>query len=162
MSIVLIGFMGVGKTTIGNLLSEHYDKSIVDIDTYIVETTQLPIPQIFEKYGEKHFRDLEYEALKKWIDQDVIISTGGGIVESELCKELLKQNDNTFWLKCDVEILFNRINHDNNRPNANGKSLNELKALYSKRELSYNEIAFKHIDANRPREVVASEIIESL
>ncbi|PTJ95582.1 shikimate kinase, partial [Mammaliicoccus sciuri] len=62
----------------------------------------------------------------------------------------------------DVEILFNRINHDNNRPNANGKSLNELKALYSKRELSYNEIAFKHIDANRPREVVASEIIESL
>lgn len=64
MSIVLIGFMGVGKTTIGNLLSEHYDKSIVDIDTYIVETTQLPIPQIFEKYGEKHFRDLEYEALK--------------------------------------------------------------------------------------------------
>lgn len=48
MSIVLIGFMGVGKTTIGNLLSEHYDKSIVDIDTYIVETTQLPIPQIFE------------------------------------------------------------------------------------------------------------------
>lgn len=162
MSIVLIGFMGVGKTTIGNLLSEHYDKSIVDIDTYIVDTTQLPIPQIFEKYGEKYFRNLEYEALKKWIDKDVIISTGGGIVESELCKELLKRNDNTFWLKCDIETLFNRINKDNNRPNANGKSLNELKALYSKRELSYNEIAFKHIDANRPKEAVASEIIESL
>ncbi|PTI88013.1 shikimate kinase, partial [Mammaliicoccus vitulinus] len=54
------------------------------------------------------------------------------------------------------------INHDHNRPNASGRSLNELKALYSKRELSYNEIAFKHIDANRPKEVVASEIIESL
>ncbi|MGK9043645.1 shikimate kinase [Mammaliicoccus vitulinus] len=162
MSIVLVGFMGVGKTTIGNLLSEHYDKPLVDIDTYIVETAQLPIPQIFEKYGEAYFRDLEYQALQKWIDKDVVISTGGGIIESELSKDILKGNLNTFWLKCDIEILFNRINHDHNRPNASGKSLNELKALYSKRELSYNEIAFKHIDANRPKEVVANEIIESL
>ncbi|WP_239734389.1 shikimate kinase [Mammaliicoccus sp. G-M28] len=162
MSIVLVGFMGVGKTTIGKLLSEHYDRPLVDIDTYIVEITQLPIPQIFENFGEAYFRDLEYKALHKWIGKDVIISTGGGIIESELSKDILKDNLNTFWLKCDIEILFNRINHDNNRPNARGKSLNELKTLYSKRELSYNEIAYKHIDASRPEEVVASEIIESL
>lgn len=162
MSIVLVGFMGVGKTTIGKLLSEHYDRPLVDIDTYIVEITQLPIPQIFENFGEAYFRDLEYKALQKWIGKDVIISTGGGIIESELSKDILKDNLNTFWLKCDIEILFNRINHDKNRPNARGKSLNELKTLYSKRVLSYNEIAYKHIDASRPKEVVASEIIESL
>lgn len=59
MSVVLIGFMGVGKTSIGNYLGEHYDKPLVDIDTYIVETTKLSIPEIFAKYGESHFRDLE-------------------------------------------------------------------------------------------------------
>nr|WP_263313185.1 shikimate kinase [Mammaliicoccus sp. Marseille-Q6498] len=162
MSIVLVGFMGVGKTTIGRVLSDHYNIPLVDIDSYIVETTQLTIPEIFEKYGEQHFRNLEMQSLKEWLDKDVIISTGGGILDSELSKEILRGNQNTFWLKCDVEILYNRIKLDQNRPNANGKSLKELKALYSKRELSYNEIAFKQIDADRPIEVVANEIIKSL
>ncbi|WP_323704767.1 shikimate kinase [Mammaliicoccus sp. Dog046] len=162
MSIVLVGFMGVGKTTIGRLLSDHYDIPLIDIDTYIVESTQLSIPQIFNDYGESHFRNLETESLKKWIDQDVIISTGGGIIESEYSREILKENNHTFWLYCDLEVLFNRINHDSNRPNANGRTFNELKALYLNRELSYNEIAFKKIDANKSIETVKQEIIESL
>src|SRR5699024_11941846 len=58
--------------------------------------------------------------------------------------------------------VYERINHDPNRPNANGKSLEDLKSLYSKRESSYNDIAFIHIDADRPKEVVVTEIINSL
>ncbi|GGI39990.1 shikimate kinase [Mammaliicoccus stepanovicii] len=162
MSIVLVGFMGVGKTTIGELLSEKCNKSLVDIDSYIVNTMKLSIPEIFDKYGEQYFRDLETKALLEWIDKDVIISTGGGIVESTSTKRILNKTRHVFWLKCDIEVVFKRIQQDNNRPNANGKSLKELKALYSKRELSYNEIAFKQIDADRPIEVVANEIIESL
>ena len=162
MSVVLIGFMGVGKTSIGNYLGEHYDKPLVDIDTYIVETTKLSIPEIFAKYGESHFRDLEKKSLEEWIYKDVIISTGGGIIESEASRNVMKGNPHNIWLKCDVDTVYERINHDPNRPNANGKSLEDLKSLYSKRESSYNDIAFIHIDADRPKEVVVTEIINSL
>lgn len=162
MSVVLVGFMGVGKTTIGKELSNHYHLSFIDIDQYIVETNNMSIADIFKRYGEKHFRNLEVEALQKWIDEDVIISTGGGIVESGMAKDILKKHDATYWLKCDIETVHARVGKDTNRPNAKGKSLEELKALYLKRKLSYNEIAFIEVDANQSKEIVVSEIIKSL
>src|SRR5699024_334369 len=122
------------------------DKPLVDIDTYIVETTKLSIPEIFAKYGESHFRDLEKKSLEEWIDKDVIISTGGGIIESEASRNVMKGNPHNIWLKCDVDTVYERINHDPNRPNANGKSLEDLKRLYYNRESSYNDIVFIHID----------------
>ncbi|MCH4984264.1 shikimate kinase [Macrococcoides goetzii] len=142
MAIVLIGFMGAGKTTVGELLSRKMNIPFIDLDKAIVELEQLSIPAIFEKFGEAYFRKLEHDVLKTYINKNIIIATGGGIIENPNNIEILKQNNLNIWVDANIDTVYNRIVGDNNRPNAQNKSFEEIKKLYNSRISRYNEIAY--------------------
>ena len=94
-------------------------------------------------------RRLEFKYLSECINQFDIISTGGGIIENSASLDLLKSQKQVIWLDCDVKIAFNRIVNDPHRPNANNKSLQQLKNLYLSRVSRYNEIAFMKVNGNQ-------------
>jgi len=88
--LILIGFMGTGKTTLGKYLSKHNQLSYIDLDAYIVQQENQSIPDIFKQIGEAGFRELEYKYLKECINHYNIISTGGGIIEGDQTFDFLK------------------------------------------------------------------------
>ena len=142
MAIVLIGFMGAGKTTIGELLSRKMDLPFIDLDKTIVEKENLSIPEIFEKYGTSYFRKLEHDVLKTYINKNIIIATGGGVIENPNNMEILQKNNLNIWVDTNIDTVYNRIVGDTNRPNAQNKSFEEIKKLYNSRISRYNEIAY--------------------
>jgi len=160
--LILIGFMGTGKTTLGKYLSKHNQLSYIDLDAYIVQQENQSIPDIFKQIGEAGFRELEYKYLKECINHYNIISTGGGIIEGDQTFDFLKLQRRVIWLDCDLNIVYNRIKNDSNRPNANNKSLFELKSLYSSRVSRYNEIAFIKLNSSKSLNSLQSEIMEEI
>lgn len=160
--LILIGFMGTGKTTLGKYLSKHNQLSYIDLDAYIVQQENQSIPDIFKQIGEAGFRELEYKYLKECINHYNIISTGGGIIESDQTFDFLKLQRRVIWLDCDLDIVYNRIKNDSNRPNANNKSLFELKSLYSSRVSRYNEIAFIKLNSSKSLHSLQCEIMEEV
>ena len=100
-NIILVGMMGAGKTTIGKeLLNVLKDYTLIDMDSEIENREKMKISEIFEKYGEKHFRELETNLLKELSkNQNQIISTGGGVFEKEENRNILKETGTVFYLK---------------------------------------------------------------
>lgn len=146
--IILVGFMGTGKTTLGKYYAEKQNKTFVDLDDLIQRKTNKTIPAIFRDYGEGTFREFEYKYLQEVVNEYDVISTGGGIIESELTKRFLSKMKNVIWLDTDIEIIYQRIKNDYNRPNASNKGIEDLKRLYLTRVSRYNEIAFSKLETN--------------
>ncbi|KRM33299.1 hypothetical protein FC83_GL002866 [Agrilactobacillus composti DSM 18527 = JCM 14202] len=140
--LVLVGFMGAGKTTVGQLLAQNTGFRFTDLDQAIVEIAGRPIPDIFAAEGEAGFRRRETEALAQALDQDVIVSTGGGIVTQAQNRALLKAaGAPVVYLKADPEVLYQRVYQDENRPIANSLDLSGFTALAAERELFYHEVS---------------------
>ncbi len=105
-NLVLIGMSGCGKTTLGKLAAEKLDKTFVDTDEEIVKRIGMPISDFFVKEGEPAFRKIETEVLHEFSSlNNLVISTGGGIVKNPLNVEYLKRNGRIIWLKRDAELL---------------------------------------------------------
>lgn len=154
--MILIGFMGAGKTTAGQKLSEITQKEFIDLDGYI-ENKHQKISDIFKNYGESVFREYEYDALKECLDVD-ILSTGGGIVEYEPSLQLLKESTQlVIHIDAPFDDIYKRIKNDSSRPNAL-KSYEELKNLYEKRSPLYKSIA----DITLKNETMVDELIHKL
>jgi len=116
-NIVLIGFMGTGKTTIGRIASERLGLQFVDTDDLVVAQAGEPVAQIFERLGEDGFRELETAALRGLAGQDgKIIATGGGIVTRPENIGLLRQLGYVVWLFAKVETIFARVSLNRDRP----------------------------------------------
>ncbi|MGN4156671.1 shikimate kinase [Staphylococcus auricularis] len=161
-SLILVGFMGTGKSTLGKYIANQNSLTFVDLDDYIVDKTSQNIPEIFENKGETAFRELEYEALQETMSTYDIIATGGGIIEYAPSLALLRNAKGVIWVDCEFDTIFSRIKNDKNRPNAKNKSFVELKNLYSKRVSRYNEIAFKKVNSIQTVEVLSEEIFQLL
>lgn len=117
MNIVLIGYRGTGKSHVGQLLGEHFERKVVSIDAEVVKTAGMPIPQIVEKYGWPKFRDMETEEARKLAGKEqLIIDCGGGIIERLENIDILKQSGQIFWLQASIETIVSRIKHDTQRP----------------------------------------------
>ncbi|BAE18362.1 shikimate kinase [Staphylococcus saprophyticus] len=160
--LILIGFMGTGKTTLGQFLASNNQLSYIDLDEHIAIQENKSIPEIFEAIGEQGFRKLENEYLQECVQRYDIISTGGGIIEGDESFRILKEQPKVIWLDCDIEILYKRIKNDSNRPNANNKSLFELKSLYSSRVSRYNEIAFIKVNSSQSLSDLQNDIMEAI
>ncbi|UBH16829.1 shikimate kinase [Macrococcus armenti] len=150
--------MGVGKTSIGKALAELLDVPFIDTDIEIEKMTGSTIPDIFNEYGEAYFRALEYEVLKKYINMNIILSTGGGIVENPNNILLLKKNKMNIWVDTNINTVYNRIVNDINRPNAKNKSFDSIKNLYFERRSRYNEIAYISVVNNNELSSCVQEI----
>lgn len=116
-NVVLVGFMGTGKSSVGRKLAESLGFRFVDTDQRIVERAGKPIPQIFSDEGEEVFRDWESRALAECAAGDrQVIATGGGIVVREQNRDLLRQAGHVVWLKADPEVVLDRVSRNRNRP----------------------------------------------
>ncbi|CAM3065885.1 AAA family ATPase [Lactococcus hircilactis] len=152
MSVILIGFMGAGKSTVAKALSADY----IDLDRVIERQIQRSIASYFEEFGEAQFRVLEGEVLAEQLKKNLPIATGGGIVERIENRKLLKQHMQVVYLKADFSVLFDRILNDAThvRPLAkNGEAV--LKARYLAREKYYETLANLVINVNQktPEEI---------
>ncbi|MET3684288.1 shikimate kinase [Alkalibacillus flavidus] len=114
--IALIGFMGSGKTTVGQMLAQEVSKPCVDLDEAIETREGRPITDIFATEGEDYFRQLEYNVLQEFAREDVIVATGGGIVKEEANRKVLRHDFLTVWLHISYETVAKRLEGDTTRP----------------------------------------------
>jgi shikimate kinase len=164
MSIILIGYRGSGKTTIGRKLADRLWQDLVDTDQLIVKKSGKAIKEIFEKDGEPHFRDLETEVVKEVAKlSEVVISLGGGAVLREENREALKAgNHKIVYLKCDPAELHRRIQADAAtslmRPSLTDLSgtVEEVEQLAAQREPIYRSVMTAELDVTNlsPEEAV--------
>ncbi|MGO4928566.1 shikimate kinase [Fundicoccus sp. Sow4_F4] len=148
--MILVGFMGAGKTTIGRLLGKKLGLAFLDLDSAISDEAEMTIPNLFKERGEAGFRQLELEILQKHLGQAGVLSTGGGCVETELVRALLKEQANVVCLASSFDLLYGRIVNDPLvcRPIVKQKSRQELEALYQQRLVLYEEVADVKIETD--------------
>ncbi len=116
-NIILVGFMGTGKTSVGRRLALRLRMTYVDTDEIIEQTTGRRITDIFAQHGESYFRELESEAVRKVSDLDEhVISTGGGVVLRTRNLEILKRNGVVFSLTATSEEIWARVKGETHRP----------------------------------------------
>ena len=131
--------MGSGKSALGRRLSYLLKMPYYDMDHEIVRQQAMTIPQIFEKYGEAHFREIETEFLKKFRDEACIISTGGGVAINAENRKIMRRSGLVFFLDATFEDIYKRIQHDPNRPIVQSSTKEELEKLYHYRRRFYRE-----------------------
>ena len=148
-SLVLTGMMGVGKTTIGSLLSNRIGIKFVDMDTQIEKKLSLSINDIFKTKGEKYFREIEEKETIEYLkNQNLIIALGGGAFLNEKIRDNIKKICISVWLDLDPKTIFDRTKVNNKRPLlGNIKSDEELNNIYKLRKKVYS-LADYRIDCN--------------
>lgn len=164
MNIVLIGYRGTGKSEVAGILSKTLKMKSIGMDAEIVKKAGLTIPQIVEKYGWDKFRSIETQiALDVSKLDNIIVDTGGGVIERPENIESFKKNGIIFWLKASVDVIVARIESGANRPAlTQGKTFTEEVAeVLTRRTPKYSGVAQHEIDTDHmtPRQV-ADRIIE--
>lgn len=143
--IYLVGFMGCGKSAIGRRLSYFLKLPYYDMDTEIVRQQGMTIPEIFEKYGEERFREIETEFLESFRDERCIIATGGGVAMNENNRRIMRRTGLVFFLDATFNDIYIRIRHDKNRPIVQRSTREQLEELYTTRRKFYNESTHIHV-----------------
>ncbi len=154
-SVVLVGYMGCGKSTIARELRLRTGMDYMDTDQEIEKMHHLSISEIFARAGEATFRDMETEYLRKLVEENRrgIISTGGGLPLREENRRLLKQLGNVIYLQTSVEALYERLRLDRNRPLLQGYVTEEerigvIRDMLEVREPIYLEAADEAINTD--------------
>jgi shikimate kinase len=164
MSIVLIGYRGSGKTTIGRLLADRLSQPFIDSDERIVATAGMTIKEIFEKRGEEQFRDLETAAVAQLAGfEDHVLSLGGGALLREQNRQALLAGKHTIvYLRADPIELHRRIHQDiataAHRPHLTklGGGIEEIRSVLAAREPIYRQMRTAEVDVTHasPEQVV--------
>ncbi len=116
-SIVLVGMMGCGKSSVGKLLSAKLGMEFIDLDSYIENIEEISISEIFSKYGEKYFREKEKESINKLIEgSPKVIALGGGAFIQDEIRKIVKEKAITIWIRADKSIILERVLRKNSRP----------------------------------------------
>lgn len=126
-TLVLVGMPGSGKTAIGRALSARLGAPMKDSDAEIVESAQLSIAEIFDRFGEEFFRDREAKVIERLLDgPPCILSTGGGAWLSERNREMIGAKAAVLWLEADLDLLWNRVRHKTTRPLLRGPNPKQI------------------------------------
>lgn len=163
MNLVLIGYRGTGKSEVGRRLARQLGMGLIGMDADIVRRAGMSIPDLVEKFGWPKFRDLETAEARKLAERDnLVIDTGGGIIERPENIEVLQANARIFWLKAEVETIVARIQAGTERPALTpGKTFTEEVAeVLERRTPKYRSAAHHEIatDARTPDQI-AAEIV---
>ncbi|MBJ8051759.1 shikimate kinase [Bacillus cereus] len=161
-SIYITGYMGAGKTTIGKALSKELHMEVVDTDQKIEEQKEKAIRHIFAEEGEMAFREYESEMLRSLPVQNVIITTGGGIIEREENRKWMKENGTVVYLYCDPHVIAERLREDTTRPLFQKKDIDALVTKFESRRAYYEE-ADIHIDTtNKSVKQIMNELKQKI
>jgi shikimate kinase len=137
-NVVLVGFMGAGKSSVGRLLARRMGRCFVETDDMIVAHDGRPIPEIFRQDGEEAFRRREAEAVEALrLKSGDVIATGGGLPCREGRMEALRELGTVVWLRGDLSELLGRASRSGARPMLNGRTPEQIEALYRSREPYY-------------------------
>lgn len=164
-NIFLIGFMGCGKSTVAAKLNRMYGMNVVEMDQMIEKEQHLSIPEIFERYGEEHFRNLESELLKKiQLGSNQVVSCGGGVVLREQNVAEMKKNGRIVLLTAKPENVLKRVKGNDDRPILKGKkNVQDIAQLMEKRREKY-EAAADFVVATDDKQVraICEEIMQKI
>ncbi len=150
MKIVLVGFMGSGKTSVAEIVANDLSLKLIELDREILTKTEYAsVAELFKAEGEQAFRKIESELLEKTLDEDddFVLSTGGGILANNYNLLLLKESDlSVFYLKTSFNNIKIRLADDKSRPLF--LDLNRAQSLYQERQDRYQEVADYTIDTD--------------
>ncbi|MCX8186001.1 MAG: shikimate kinase [Sulfolobales archaeon] len=165
-NISLVGFMGSGKTTVGNLLAKQLGFNFVDLDRVIEGKLDMEIDVIFSKFGEEYFRDVEAEVIKEVLSgvDNTVISCGGGVVLREGNVNVLRERSIVIYLRISADEAYRRLKHCDDRPLLKDRDkkavINDLLRI---REPLYLRAAHMvvDVDGKEPQDLV-NELLQKL
>lgn len=165
-NVVLIGFMGVGKTSLGKLLAAKLGRPFVDLDEKIETDAGISIPQIFERHGEKYFRELEKKSVREvCARRNIVIATGGGTVKDAENLRLLKSSGVIICLTTEPEEIFRRTERKGERPVLDASRedrLETIRKLLAERQEFYSQADYQVDTTNWSPLQIVNEICEYL
>ncbi len=160
--IVLVGLMGVGKSTVGRRLSAMLGSRFIDVDDEIERAADRSVSEIFDEFGEPYFRDGERRVIERLMGEDYgVIATGGGAFVDPATRALIQDKAVSVWLDCDIETLVERTGRRNTRPLLRNGDPHEILAnLKDQRGNAYAQAHCHVVTDDGPHEATASRIIE--
>lgn len=157
-SIVLVGMMGAGKSSIGRRLAARLGIPFIDADTEIESAAGMTIPEIFDKHGEPYFRAGEARVIARLLDNGPqVLATGGGSLMDAQTRALIGEKGVSIWLKADIDVLLKRTKRRNDRPLAE-----KIKDLLPIREPLYAQADIVVQSRDEPHENIVDEIMTQL
>lgn len=163
-SIVLVGMMGAGKSTIGRRLAARLGLPFVDADTEIEAAAGMTIPEIFARFGEEGFRDGERRVISRLMEERRrVIATGGGAFMQEPTRRLILDKGLAIWLNASIDVLVDRVSRREGRPLLDGKDPRAVLTDLSKIRNPVYALAPIHVTSgNGPHEQTVEKILEAL
>ena len=163
-TIVLVGLMGVGKTTVGRRLAARLGRPFVDSDAEIEAAAGMTVSEIFERHGEAYFRDGERRVIARLIGGPAqVIATGGGAFVNDETRALILTRAVVVWLDGDIAMLARRVGRRDHRPLVRGKDpAAVLTALAAQRNPLYAEAHVRVQGADAPPERTVDAILDAL
>jgi len=163
-SLVLIGLMGAGKTTVGRRLAQRLDLPFADADHEIEQAAGKTIPDIFEDHGEEHFRDGERRVIARLLESgQQVIATGGGAYMNEHTRQKINDNAVSIWLRADFNLLMKRVRRRSHRPllqNADPEAV--MRKLIDERYPVYAAADLVVDSRDVPHNAIVKDVIEAL
>ncbi len=162
--VVLVGMMGVGKTSVGRKLSALLHLPFFDADEEIERAAQMSIAEIFERFGETYFRDGERRVIARLVDGErKIIATGGGAFINPETRALILERATAVWLDCDIEVMLERVGRKDSRPLLRqGDPREILTRLKVERESAYAEAPIHVTSAGGPHLRTVTRVLKGL
>lgn len=160
--IVLVGMMGVGKSTIGRRIAARLNIPFVDVDDEIIISANMEISDIFERHGEAHFREGERKVIQRLLDgKEKVIATGGGAFIQDDTRALILEQAICVWLRADLDVLVKRVSKRDTRPLLRNGDPKKIIADLSKIRDPYYALAHYHVlTDDLPHEQTAKKILE--
>ena len=147
-NLVLVGFMGSGKSSVGRILSSLTGFALVDTDTLVAQEAGKSIPAIFKQQGEEHFRALETKVLHSLVGRiGLIVATGGGVITVAENRKILPEIGPVVWLDADTEHLYQRVKHSKRPLLQTADPRRTVEELYRARKPLYRQAATLRIDS---------------
>jgi len=163
-AIVLVGLMGVGKTTVGRRLAARLGLDFVDADAEIELAADLSIAEIFDRFGEAHFRDGERRVIARLVDgTPKVVATGGGAFMNEATRALILERATAVWLDADLETLTTRVARRDDRPLLRGKDPRRILGDLAEVRNPIYALAPIHVQSHAaPHEATVEAIMQKL
>lgn len=149
--------MGCGKSHIGRILAVKLGMKLVDLDKYIVNSENMSIPDIFERFGEPHFRALEAKYIKE-LAGGYVVATGGGALLNDETAKYARESGISVYINTSFETCYERIKGDKNRPLVVKNTYEQLEELYNKRAPIYRKNSTFMVNGNTRDTIIAEEI----